>query len=59
VASMVRLQLGLDTAPQADAADALAGALCHLRRARFEAPRRRTPAGERLQALLASARGGR
>jgi crossover junction endodeoxyribonuclease RuvC len=59
VASMVKRQLGLDTAPQADAADALAGALCHLRRARFEAPRRRTPASERLQALLASARGGR
>ncbi len=59
VAAMVKLQLGLATLPQADAADALAGALCHLRRARFDAPRRRTPAGARLQALLATARGSR
>jgi crossover junction endodeoxyribonuclease RuvC len=57
VAAMVRTQLGLRTLPQSDAADALAGALCHLRRARFDAPRRRTPANERLQALLATARG--
>ena len=59
VAAMVKLQLGLVTAPQADAADALAGALCHLRRVRFDAPRRRTPAGERLQAMLAGTRGAR
>ena len=57
VAAMVRTQLGLRTLPQSDAADALAGALCHLRRARFDAPRRRTPANERLQALLATSRG--
>ena len=59
VAGMVQLQLGLSSLPQADAADALAGALCHLRRARFDAPRRRTPAGDRLAALLATSRGGR
>ena len=59
VAAMVKLQLGLATLPQADAADALAGALCHLQRVRFEAPRKRTPAGDRLQALLATARGSR
>jgi crossover junction endodeoxyribonuclease RuvC len=57
VAAMVRTQLGLRALPQSDAADALAGALCHLQRARFDAPRRRTPANERLQALLATARG--
>src|SRR5260221_9505341 len=50
VIAMVKLQLGLATAPQADAADALAGALCHLRRARFDAPRPKTPAGERPEA---------
>ena len=59
VAAMVRLQLGLADVPQADAADALAGALCHLRRARYDVPRKRTPAAERLAALLATARGGR
>jgi len=59
VAAMVKLQLGLLALPQADAADALAGALCHLRRVRFDAPRRKTPAGERLQAMLAGTRGGR
>jgi crossover junction endodeoxyribonuclease RuvC len=59
VAAMVMLQLGLVAAPQADAADALAGALCHLRRVRFDAPRRKTPAGDRLQAMLAGTRGGR
>ena len=59
VAAMVKVRLGLTTTPQADAADALAGALCHLGRVRFDAPRRRTPAGERLQALLATARGAR
>jgi crossover junction endodeoxyribonuclease RuvC len=59
VSAMVKAQLGLTTVPQADAADALAGALCHLRRTRFDAPRRRTPAAERLAALFATARGGR
>jgi crossover junction endodeoxyribonuclease RuvC len=59
VAAMVQMQLRLAGLPQADAADALAGALCHLRRAKFDAPRRRTPASERLAALLASAKGGR
>jgi crossover junction endodeoxyribonuclease RuvC len=59
VAAMVKLQLGLVALPQADAADALAGALCHLRRVRFDTPRRKTPAGERLQAMLAGTRGGR
>ncbi len=59
VAAMVKLRLGLAALPQADAADALAGALCHLQRARFDAPRRKTPASERLQALLATARGAR
>ena len=59
VTAMVKAQLGITSALQPDAADALAGALCHLRRARFDAPRRRTPAGDRLAAMLASARGGR
>jgi crossover junction endodeoxyribonuclease RuvC len=60
VTAMVKAQLGLTVLPQVDAADALAGAMCHLRRARFDAPnRRRTPAGERLQAILATARGSR
>ena len=55
VAAMVKLQLGMLALPQADAADALAGALCHLRRVRFDAPRRKTPAGDRLRTLLAGA----
>jgi len=59
VTAMVKAQLGLDTLPQVDAADALAGAICHLRRARFDVPRRRTPAGDRLQAMLATVRGAR
>jgi len=59
VTAMVKAQLGLAALPQVDAADALAGALCHLRRARFEPPRRRTPANERLQAMLATVRGAR
>lgn len=73
---MVRRLLGLAESLGPDAADALAGALCHLHRpgirslpgadsrtrAGFRAadlaalaPRRRTPAGDRLAALLASA----
>src|SRR5262245_26158307 len=59
VSAMVKAQLGLNHLPQVDAADALAGALCHLRRATFDVPRRRTPAGERLQAMLATVRGAR
>jgi len=59
VSAMVKSQLGLAALPQADAADALAGALCHLRRSHFDVPRRRTPAGDRLQAMLATARGAR
>jgi len=59
VSAMVKAQLRLATLPQVDAADALAGALCHLHRARFDVPRRRTPAGERLQAMLATVRGAR
>ena len=56
VAALVRAQLRMAAMPQADAADALAGALCHLHRVRFDVPRKRTPAGERLKALLATAR---
>ena len=59
VTAMVKAQLGLAALPQADAADALAGALCHLRRSTFDVPKRRTPAGDRLQAMLATARGAR
>ena len=53
VAFMVRRLLALPEALQADAADALAGAMCHLSRTRFSAPRRITPAGRRLEAMLA------
>ena len=57
VTAMVKARLGLASLPQVDAADALAGALCHLQRARVvDVPRRRTPAAERLQAMLASVR---
>lgn len=59
VAAMVKMQLQLDRLPQADAADALAGALCHLHKVKYDVPRRRTPAGERLQAMLAGARSAR
>ena len=55
VAAMVRRLLALAELPGADAADALAGALCHLNRSRFTAPRAATPASVRLQALLARA----
>ena len=55
VAAMVRRLLDLATTPAADAADALAGALCHLNRSRFTAPRAATPAARRLEALLARA----
>jgi crossover junction endodeoxyribonuclease RuvC len=55
VAFMVCRLLGMRGAPQADAADALAVALCHLHRARMERPvaRAATAAAERLEALLA------
>jgi crossover junction endodeoxyribonuclease RuvC len=59
VTAMVKVQLKLAVLPQVDAADALAGALCHLHRAHFDVPRRRTPANDRLQAMLATVRGGR
>jgi len=59
VAFMVRRVLGMVELPGADAADALAGAVCHLNRARNAgrpgdaAPA--TPAALRLRALLAKA----
>lgn len=56
VGSMVRRLLALEDVPGADAADALAGAICHLNRSRFIAPRAATPAARRLEALLARAR---
>lgn len=55
VASMVRRILGLPTRPQADAADALAGALCHLNRARFAPARPGTRRAAAWEALLARA----
>lgn len=55
VAAMVRRLLALEDVPQADAADALAGAICHLNRSVFAAPRAKTPAARRLEALLARA----
>ena len=54
---MVRRLLALETSPQADAADALAAALCHLHRARRAVPARTTSsAANQLAALLARAR---
>jgi crossover junction endodeoxyribonuclease RuvC len=54
VAFMVRRLLGLQGALQADAADALAVALCHLNRARRSEPARAASvAAQRLEALLA------
>jgi crossover junction endodeoxyribonuclease RuvC len=53
VAEMVRRLLALVAAPGADAADALAGAMCHLNRARFTSEPVVTPARRRLEALLA------
>lgn len=55
VGFMVRRLLGLAATPGVDAADALAGAICHLNRVRFSAPRASTPAAKRLEALLARA----
>jgi len=55
VGYMVRRLLALVDVPGADAADALAGAICHVNRARLELPRRVTPAARRLEALLARA----
>ncbi|MEO5988920.1 MAG: crossover junction endodeoxyribonuclease RuvC [Candidatus Eisenbacteria bacterium] len=54
VAFMVRRLMGLTGTLQSDAADALAGAVCHLSKARFTAPRASSPAARRLEALLAS-----
>jgi crossover junction endodeoxyribonuclease RuvC len=57
VAYMVQRLLGLRAAPQGDAADALAAALCHLHRARRSEPARAaSAAGLRLAALLARRR---
>jgi crossover junction endodeoxyribonuclease RuvC len=54
---MVKRLLALDASPQADAADALAAALCHLHRARRSPPARATSsAANQLAALLARAR---
>jgi len=54
---MVRRLLALGANPQADAADALAAALCHLHRSRRAAPARATTsAANQLAALLARAR---
>jgi len=59
VAAMVRRLLGLRAEPPADAADALAAAICHLHRTRRAAPARALTAATRgLEALLA-ARGRR
>jgi crossover junction endodeoxyribonuclease RuvC len=53
VAFMVRRLLSLRADLKPDAADALAGAICHLNRARLTAPARAaSAAAERLQALL-------
>lgn len=57
VAFMVRRVLGLSGELQADAADALAGAVCHLSRTRYTAARTLTPAGKRLEAMLAGRTG--
>jgi crossover junction endodeoxyribonuclease RuvC len=59
VAFMVRRLLDLRGALSPDAADALAGAVCHLQRARLSAPARAaSAAAQRLEALLAG-RGAR
>jgi len=50
---MVRRLLGVTAALQADAADALAGAICHLNRSRLTLPGATTAASKRLVALLA------
>lgn len=55
VQAMVQRLLGLTGKPGADAADALAGSICHLNRARFARPRSTSPAAKRLEALLARA----
>ena len=52
---MVRRILGLPDPVQADAADALAGALCHLNRSRFAAARAGARASKGFEALLARA----
>ena len=54
---MVCRLLGLDTAPQADAADALAASLCHLHRSRRPGAAAATSAAARqLAELLTRAR---
>lgn len=53
VGFMVRRLLGLAEAPQVDAADALAGAICHLNRAGITSPRASSNSARRLEALIA------
>lgn len=53
VGFMVRRLLGLTEDPQVDAADALAGAICHVNRSGFAAPRPRSNSARRLEALVA------
>jgi crossover junction endodeoxyribonuclease RuvC len=55
VGFMVQRLLGIPEVLQADAADALAGAICHLNRAGLQLPRRTSTAAKQLQALLARA----
>jgi crossover junction endodeoxyribonuclease RuvC len=52
---MVRRILGLPDPVQADAADALAGALCHLNRSRFATARSGSRSSKGFEALLARA----
>ena len=59
VGFMIRRLLGLKGELAADAADALAGAVCHLQRVRLTAPTRAmSDAARRLEAML-TAKGGR
>jgi crossover junction endodeoxyribonuclease RuvC len=59
VGFMIRRLLGLKGEVPADAADALAGAVCHLQRVRLTAPTRAmSDAARRLEAML-TAKGGR
>ncbi|HTR97315.1 MAG TPA: crossover junction endodeoxyribonuclease RuvC [Candidatus Acidoferrales bacterium] len=53
VAYMVRRLLALAAEPGGDAADALAGAICHLQRGPRPEARAQKPAARRLEALLA------
>ncbi len=55
VGFMVQRLLGIPDVLQADAADALAGAICHVNRSGLQLPRRTSTAAKQLQALLARA----